>query len=338
MSFLCIGDIHITLENTKEVNLLLNGIIVLIKEHNPDFIVIMGDILNFHEKIHTLALNHALHFIETINKLSRNNLYIIVGNHDMISGTEFLNENHWLNSLKKWHNIVIVDKPTELNYKNSKFIFMPYVEAGKFKLALNTLENWQTASCIFAHQEFKGCQMGGIISEHGDVWEPNLPNVVSGHIHKKQRLSENIYYTGSSIQTAFGESESNIIPLIKFESNNTCNPPKLIIQEFDLNLPRKKILYKSINDLEKLDINKDDKVKLCISSDIEEFKTLKKTKKYKDLIEQGVKIIHKPIQNPDETRENIEMKDSKDFTSVLSSLVNQNKNKFIKDIYKKIYM
>ena len=48
--------------------------------------------------------------------------YILVGNHDLINNQQFLSTNHWMNALKDWPNIFIVDKPTTLSNK-SKIIF-----------------------------------------------------------------------------------------------------------------------------------------------------------------------------------------------------------------------
>ena len=55
--------------------------------------------------------------------------------------------------------------------------------------------------------------MGAIVSEIGDKWNLKNPNIISGHIHSNQKIQDNIYYTGSAMQNAFGESEKNIMNL-----------------------------------------------------------------------------------------------------------------------------
>jgi len=121
---------------------------------------------------------------------------------------QFLTDNHWLNCLKKWKNVVIVDRPVTETIDDELFVFCPYVFPGRFTEALNTLDiDWKNASGIFAHQEFAGCKMGAIVSVEGDKWPVDNPYVISGHIHSKQIIQENIYYTGSAMQHAFGESE-----------------------------------------------------------------------------------------------------------------------------------
>ncbi len=43
-----------------------------------------------------------------------------------------------------------------------------------------------------------------------------FPLVISGHIHSEQRPQKYIFYPGSVIQHAFGESEDNGLCIINF--------------------------------------------------------------------------------------------------------------------------
>ena len=54
---LFIGDPHIQISNLQEVELFMEKIINLATEKQPDLIVIAGDLLHDHERIHTTALN-----------------------------------------------------------------------------------------------------------------------------------------------------------------------------------------------------------------------------------------------------------------------------------------
>ena len=102
--------------------------------------------------------------------------YILVGNHDYISNTQFLTTNHWMNAMKEWKNVVIVDKVIQQNINDLSFVFVPYVFPGRFQEALNTIhiDGINKISCIFAHQEFKGCKLGAILSDIGDVWDEKM--------------------------------------------------------------------------------------------------------------------------------------------------------------------
>jgi uncharacterized ubiquitin-like protein YukD len=203
---------------------------------------------------------------------------------------------------------------------------------------LKTLRDpWSDASCIFAHQEFAGCKMGAIISVEGDKWSLDNPVVVSGHIHSKQTPQKNIYYSGSAMQHAFGESEKNIIAFLSFENK------EYILEEIDLNLPRKKIVYIDVEDVESYkvpDENKD-QIKVTVKGDYNEFKALKKSKKYKDLIEKGVKVVFKP-KKIDKTKKNSENEktvvktNDTDFNTILSNIIIEQKNPYLMQSYELI--
>jgi hypothetical protein len=308
---ICIGDPHFKTDNVKNVHHFTSRLYDFLSDiDNIDMIVVLGDLLHTHERLHTIPLNLAYDFIRKLSMFAPT--YVLVGNHDMINNQQFLSTNHWMNSMKYWDNVIIVD--TVINVGN--YIFCPYVPNGRFKEALNTCDiDITTTSIIFAHQEFKGCKMGAIESNSEDVWTTNDgPYIVSGHIHARQFITDTqeyllseglydidemnhpIYYTGSAMQHAFGESEKNIIAVIE-DVVDEC----VYLQEIDLGLPRKKILYmdldKVCNDLDEEDIenkfeNGDD-IKLSISGNYEEFKNFKKTQKYKKIVKKGIKITYK---------------------------------------------
>lgn len=329
---LTIGDPHFKLDNIPEVEMFIDRMENLVKEKEPDIIVCLGDLLHTHERLHTIALNKAYEFIEKMSQLCK--IYVIVGNHDYISNREFLTNNHWMNGMKKWNNVTIVDKVIKQTVNEEEFIFLPYVPPGRFIEALDTIDgaDWNNASCIFAHQEFAGCKMGAITSIEGDNWLESYPKVVSGHIHSRQIPQSNIYYPGSAMQHAFGESEKNIIAYLTF------NNKRYEKEEVDLLLPRKKIIYMNVEDIDEYNIEEDieDKIKLSVTGNYEQFKALKKTKKYKDIIDKGVKISFKQKKLEREEREEggeegEEKKevDGVEFKRVLEEMINKKKDEYL---------
>ena len=325
---LVIGDVHIKTTNIPDIDIFIKKICNIIINEKPNFTVLLGDILDTFEKINTFELNKAIELIDKIRNSSK--LYVLIGNHDMVNCLQYLTENHWANSLKSWDNVVIVDKTIE----EDEFIYVPYVPNGRFIDALNEITyDWKNAKCIFAHQEFYGAKMGSIISEDGDKWMSDYPNVVSGHLHMNQRPQKNIYYPGSSMQVAYGETDDNIVSLLTFTNNN------FDIREIPLGMARKKIIYTTIDNVEIPDEDVNNKIKMSISGDYEEFKTFKKSKKYKQLIGKGVNVIFKP------TRKEIKLKNEKiqesidknngsnDFKQILKESIKDIDNKYINETY-----
>lgn len=325
MKILAIGDPHFRTNNISECELLHKQLINIISEQPPDLIIVLGDLLHYHERLHTTALNQAYKFINMLRNYTHT--FILTGNHDFISNAQFLTDKHWMNALKEWKNVTIVDKVISFRQNNKHIILLPYVPPGRFEEALNTLqESWKTADAIFCHQEFYGVQMGAIKSLDGDKWLLDYPYVFSGHIHDRQQLQPNLYYVGSCIQHAFGESSKKTVALLNFEKES------INILEIPTNLPRKKIVYIDIEDVGEFKEKEDsrDHIKLCVKGTYEQFKGFKKTKQYKDLISQGVKIAYKPQQLEkieEDVQENIV------FDDILYKLVMKDKNSYLLKSY-----
>ncbi len=330
MKVLVIGDPHFQISNTVETELFIVEIEKLAQTENPNFIVILGDLLHTHERLHTIPLNYAYKFIDKMRKIALT--FVLVGNHDYINNQQFLTENHWMNSLKKWKNVRIVDKVLYYLEQEKLFLFCPYTHNGLFQKALDTSEvNWKTATCIFAHQEFQGCKMGGIVSIDGDTWDEKNPQVISGHIHSKQTLG-NVYYCGSSLQTSFVENE-NIVAIVDFSTNI------MAVREVDLKLPRKQILYETMDAVKEIDGNKLGKLselnkntKITITGQVyEEFKAFKKTKAYRDLIKNGAKVVFKQ-KKPLET----ETMEELNFRQILEKLILKENDKDLSEVFSEI--
>jgi len=330
MQIVAIGDTHFKVDNMNIVDKLIEEIVSKLTLLKPDLIVLLGDILHDHERLHTLALNRALDFINKLRNISK--VFVLVGNHDMINHDQFLSDQHWMNALKQWDNVCIVDKVEHLECSdiNANFLFCPYVAPGRFQEALETHEfDWRESDIIFAHQEFKGCKMGAIISEDGDEWDIDDPFVISGHIHSKQSPQDNIMYPGSSMQVAYGESNENIILIVDY------NDGEIELTEQILNIPRKRIVYIDTDSFDQYEPpTTEDEIKITIKGKYTDFKAIKKTSKYKKLVKLGFKISYKH-EKLDITTDK-KKAEVKDFTNVLESLVKSSSDEFLNKAYDKL--
>jgi DNA repair exonuclease SbcCD nuclease subunit len=312
-----IGDPHFKTSNVPDTDEFIEKIYNLAQDTQPDRIIILGDLLHEHERLHTIPLNKAYEFVKKMAMIS--NTYILVGNHDMINNQQFLNSNHWMNAMKKWDNVTIIDTPTIIHINQDNFYTMcPYVPNGRFQEALDTIDtlDWHHSTLIFAHQEFYGCKMGAIISSDGDQWDKSFPMVISGHIHSNQKLLDgHIYYPGSAMQHAFGDPKC-IISIITVNETNYTN------QEIDLNLRKKRIVYHDLDNIDNLDIetlgNKHDDIKLTLSGNYNDFKVFKSSDLYKEIINLGIHVVHK---NKKQTTTNMDKLDE-----VMSNVLKQTDN------------
>lgn len=299
-----IGDPHFKLKYTSEGIEFSKKVLIEADHRNPDFIVILGDTLDTHEVVNIQPHNIACSMIDGLRKIAP--VYLIIGNHDLINHKQYLTDQHIFNPLKQWDNVTVVDKPIVENIKGEVFTFCPYVENGKFGYALEQTYSqehfWDESLCIFAHQEFKGCKMGAKISEDGDEWEVTYPMVVSGHIHSYQVLG-NIYYPGSAIQHAFGESHNKRVWLIDFGKYvSECKDNTKLedyVEKIDLDMPKKVILRfdsvkKAISyNLDKLPSNSHFKVHIKDTS--ANFESFRRSDAYKNFQGVGVKFSYDTV-------------------------------------------
>ena len=210
-SILIIGDPHFRVDNIEQSTVFTNGVKQACVSLQNDLaaIVIMGDVLHNHEKIHTSALNCALAFIKMCSAIAKT--FILVGNHDAINNSIFCTDDHWMNVLKpigELHsNIVIVDKPQIHLISDKQICFCPYVPDGRLLEALDLhVPKWESVDLVLCHQLLNGAKMGPMIATDVEDWDQTFPMLISGHIHDKQQVQPNLYYCGSSMQHAFGET------------------------------------------------------------------------------------------------------------------------------------
>jgi predicted phosphodiesterase len=340
MKFLFIGDVHIKTDNSEEIDILLFEIQRIAKEYTFDYIIVGGDVMHYHERLFTQCLNKSINFLKSLTDISYT--YVLVGNHDYINNSEFLTQNHWMNSIKNWKNLKIVDDVIE----EKEFMLCPYVYPGRFIEALETkTKDWGDKKIIFAHQEFKGCKMGAIVSIDGDCWNEDYPYVISGHIHDNQKIGDNIYYPGSPLQHAFGDSDTRVLCLISIDDSDILDNPKIIdIIDIPLNVPKKRIIKANLSNIkdilntkENKEQKKQDNIKIKLDVTNEEFKLFKETKEYKELINKGIKIQinKKKIEKKDEADEKKDVEN--DFISLLESMI-KNDEPMVKNLYDEIIL
>lgn len=285
MKIFVIGDPHFKSKNALETTEMANKIYQHILELKPDFIVVLGDVLDTHETIHVGPLCRATEFLFRLSSMSKH-LYILVGNHDRINNAVFLTPESPFNACKLWSNTTVVDKVVISKHEDKNFLFVPYVPTGRLMEALNTEgvneENINQYSIVFAHQEFKGCNMNMITSNSGDEWKPEYPLCISGHIHDFQELHHNMIYPGTPLQHAFGDSPNKAVMLLEDSESGDKSPWKYI--RIKLGLPKKLIVHISAEELIDYVLPENSFVKLVVTGESDKMKEILKLEKVKELL------------------------------------------------------
>lgn len=293
MKIFIIGDPHFKSKNVLETNEMSNKIYSHLVQEKPDFIVVLGDVLDTHETIHVGPLCRAMEFLSTISKMSKH-LYVLVGNHDRPSNAVFLTEESPFNACKKWENTTIVDKVVTDTIDGKQFLFVPYVPTGRLMEALETSSIDSTSvksklsqfSCVFAHQEFKGCSMGLITSNSGDEWSSENPLCISGHVHDYQELQPNLIYPGTPIQHGYGDSPNKAVMIL--ESDDTASTvdlsTKFSMRRINLGLPKKITVHISSEELLDYVLPENSFVKLIVKGENDKVREMLKLDKVKQLL------------------------------------------------------
>ena len=312
---LAIGDPHIQVSNLEDIDSFLTSLQNILENTKPDMIVCLGDVLHSHERLNTHALNKAVDMFRMLREFA--NVYILVGNHDYIQNQQFLSENHWMNVLQEWDDITVVDKVLTQEMKGLQITFCPYVPNGRFRDALSTNRGWEHSDVVFAHQEFLGCKMGGIVSDSGDSWDTDHPLVVSGHIHERQWLGQNIYYTGVPMQHSFGDSSDTSIALVTLKQNT-----KTRIEEIPIGIsPKINLTFQSIDEFENIKdglLNRN--LRVVYKGSPEEIKVIRLTAKYKLYLQKGVKVVFRSTRSRVDSPQSSDTR--MDLRVVLNDLIN----------------
>lgn len=275
---LLVGDIHIKRDNLYMINLFRNRLLEHLTKHRYDAIVILGDVLHYHEKIFIQSMETATQLFQDIVRVGDCPLYVLVGNHDMTHDLA----SHWMSSVAHLsHRIIIVDKPMAVG----SILMAPYTHAGDFwNMVGDTFGSHITT--LLAHQEFKGAKMGAFLSTTGDEHDHLSPTqmIFSGHIHDHQKVGDHVVYIGSALQHGFGDVENKMLVELSVPSNQWT--------PVYLDLPKRRVVRMRVADVPTLSIHRNDFYKIIVMGTTTEWNQFKKSKHYKSLASNSQVVIY----------------------------------------------
>jgi len=286
---LTIGDPHFKINNSRDTERMEQALLAVVTQHRPTFIVVMGDVLDRFEAIHVSPLTRATKFLYQLSLHAR--LFLLIGNHDRPNNSVFLTEQHPFNALKHWPNCTVVDTTTAMTIRGRLFVFVPYVYPGRLFEALERTPEWPKADAIFAHQELRGARLGVQTSAVGDVWAPDYPLIISGHIHDYHELQPNAVYVGTPLQHGYGDSADKTVSLFTFPGPED----KVALEHrcLSLGLPRKRIMHMTAAELMQLSLDDGEGLKIIVTGNEAEIRTAARSLQAKQLQEVGVKVVYR---------------------------------------------
>lgn len=214
-----IGDIHVTEDNIESTTLLTQRLVTLAQQEKPDLIFVMGDTLdrrNF-TSIPLKAANDCLRQLKHISPV-----VLLIGNHDLPNTSAFLSSYHAFDATKEWSNFTVVDDRCNIISCNGlDFAAIPYTPPGRMweGLASNPEFDLTRVAAIFGHQEVRGGQHRGHVSQKGDVYPEDGPLLVLGHFHDYHWVQSNVVYVGTPRQVKRDESPHKTISIFDFTAD-----------------------------------------------------------------------------------------------------------------------
>ncbi len=235
MKFIHLSDLHLgkrlnefsLIEDQKYI---LNQILQITKQVNPDGIIIAGDVYDKN----TPSAEAVILLDDFLCSLSQNNLpvYIIGGNHDSqerlsFGGRIFSNSKIYISSVYSGNiqKISLQDEYGEYFIHLLPFIkpshvkrFYPQAEISSYTDAVsvaisNSDIDYSKRNVLVTHQFVRGAttcgseefSVGGSDNVDAQVFA-NFDYVALGHIHSPQNVESNIRYSGTPLKYSFSES------------------------------------------------------------------------------------------------------------------------------------
>jgi DNA repair exonuclease SbcCD nuclease subunit len=309
------GDPHFDVSSIDIMSKFTKSAREMAKDVGADAIVCTGDLLDKFETMHVDAHGMATDYCGEMEDISR--FFLIIGNHDLPHKhkNDLMSSRHGFKALKRWKNTTVVDRVISTRItsptcpEGMKFVFVPYVDVGRFMEALETMPDWRSDTvAIFAHQEFYGVDLndassGTRPSAKGDKWPADYPLIVTGHIHKAQIPQTNILCVGSSRQVTFAETDQKTMWVLTFSITNDAQNPRTILKDmnrFDLGLPTKRtecIKYSEIEKLGSIQPRLNEELKVFVEGTHVELKHFDQRLEVQEARKRGIKVRPREIND-----------------------------------------
>jgi len=304
-------------------------------QNNIKDVIHMGDLMDRRKYVNFNTLHQVKDRFIRFFADNNINLHITLGNHDTFyKNTNFINSINELFGDSK--NIILYDKPTELQFDTLKIGIVPWITNDNENDCLDFLQT-TSASILIGHFEINGFEVvTNIRHSSGSDSEmfSKFDKVLSGHFHLRQS-KQNIHYLGTQYELSFGDVNSkkgfSILDTDTRELEFIENTRKI----FNI------IKYDDVNGFEKPDANKirNTHVKVIVLN--------KKKPKIFDMLMDALSTcelqeltVVEDFENNDNEESEVDI--TQDTISIIASEIDMNENITNKDrikmIIKELYM
>ena len=183
------------------------------RDRGLEFIFLVGDLK---DKYNPIDIRIIKFWHTAIRNAVRENIqvYISLGNHDRVG--MYTDAQNWLSVLAR-AGATCFDKPGVQQVSNGNVYILPYTtSAGVLKTYAKRLAKQSPnpgRDVLVFHSDLKGCQYNKFDSRRSDakftaqdLFPDRYLACIGGHIHLHQKISTNVYYTGSPFPCDWGEA------------------------------------------------------------------------------------------------------------------------------------
>lgn len=261
MSILIIGDLHIKNSNLTNISIIQTDIMNILTsgKRKIAFVVILGDTLNDHGHIDLECLNVAADLFESIMSTGIP-LFVLIGNHDRKDHKVYMTDRHPFRGFNGRPGIVIVHKCFTYTLpvrsigidsdQEMKFCFVPFVPDGMYMKALSDCNiNPNEITMFFSHSEFKGCNINKLSKSECDEWPLDYSLNISGHIHDREIVQDNLIYVGTPFQHTYKDSSEKGIYLMDLTNG------EFKLEMCELRIPKKIIVKVHYTQLDRIQLD-----------------------------------------------------------------------------------
>lgn len=219
-TILFVGDPHFESGNREMTDTMHADVVRLTRATRPNAVVVLGDTLHRNTNIDSRILVRAVAFLSALAEITT--LVLIAGNHDLPGPADFMSGVHGFTALAKWPNTILVDRVCRFRIGTLDVVAAPYVKTGELHSAFCVSgTDVRGADLVISHQEYRGCKLGGAApSTEGDVWPADYPLNVSGHIHDRCWLQDNLLYTGMAYMHRRTDTRDKGLSLLVWDEQN----------------------------------------------------------------------------------------------------------------------
>lgn len=182
-----VGDPHVTVGNIEESRALMDFVLKTAIEKQVRWVEFLGDLFHTHAVVRSEVLDF-WSVVFTKFAMAKIPMRVIVGNHDQVGDKE-RESVHALVPFKNYPYLTIIDNC----FIAEPFSYLPYMaDEEKF---FEAAEKMREAKVLICHQTFQGSTFeNGFFATDGiDIARVPQDIVISGHIHKQQKIGKCTY-------------------------------------------------------------------------------------------------------------------------------------------------